>query len=167
MPCYHPLTASDDAPLAALIRRILRDHGLAIPGTAYYDEALDHLSEYYLADPRRRAYLVLRDGDALIGGVGVAELPQLPACAELQKLYLAEAYRGRGLGRELLARAEAEALRLGYRQIYLETHTNLAAALRLYHSAGYREIPRPAFVVHSTMDRFYLKPLRGAALEER
>ena len=48
---------------------------------------------------------------------------------------------------------------MGYRRIYLETHTNLEAAMHEYERSGYRRIERPASVVHSTMDRFYLKEL--------
>ena len=54
---------------------------------------------------------------------------------------------------------ERAALEMGYRQIYLETHTNLEAAVRLYERCGYHEIPKPEFVIHSTMNRFYLKEL--------
>ena len=41
---YRPLTAQDDAAIAALIRGNLKANRLDIPGTAYYDEALDCLS---------------------------------------------------------------------------------------------------------------------------
>ena len=52
---------------------------------------------------------------------------------------------------------EEEAKRTGYHMVYLETHTNLKAAIHLYEKCGYREIERPESVVHSTMNRFYLK----------
>ena len=162
---YATITARDDAPLAALIRRLLSAHGLDIPGTAYYDEALDHLSAFYLADPARRAYIVAREdagedgAGKLLGGAGLAECALFPDCAELQKLYVSEDAQGRGLGTELVRRGEQEAVRPGCRRIYLETHTNLGAALHLYEKLGYRRIERPAQVVHSTMNRFYLKEL--------
>ena len=35
----------------------------------------------------------------------------------------------------------------------------LTAALHLYARCGYREIPRPASIVHGAMDRFYYKEL--------
>ena len=54
---------------------------------------------------------------------------------------------------------EERARALGYRQMYLETHTNLQAAIHEYERSGYRQIPRPAAVVHTTMDRFYIKEL--------
>ena len=162
MTAFHKIGPSDDTALAALIRRSLKAHGLDLPGTAYYDAALDHLSEFYTAAPDKRAYFVLSENGETVGGIGLSEFPFLPGCAELQKLYLADRFKGRGLGYRLMERVEAEALRLGYRQIYLETHTNLAAAIHVYERAGYREIPRPAGVVHSTMNRFYRKNLKAA-----
>ena len=42
-----PLSAEQDAALARMIRANLEAHHLDIPGTAYFDEALDHLSAYY------------------------------------------------------------------------------------------------------------------------
>ena len=48
---------------------------------------------------------------------------------------------------------------LGYRRLYLETHTNLTAACRMYEKLGFSVIDRPAGVQHGTMNRFYLKEL--------
>ena len=47
----------------------------------------------------------------------------------------------------------------GYKKIYLETHTNLKAAIHLYEKCGYKLIEKPKEVVHSSMNRFYLKEL--------
>ena len=147
-----------DAALAGLIRANLKAYHLDIPGTAYYDEGLDHLSDSY-AHPDR-AYCVLLDDGRVVGGAGCAEFPGFPRCCELQKLYLDDSVKGHGYGYDLLAYIEARAREMGYRQIYLETHTNLQAAIHIYEKTGYREIPRPDCVVHSTMDRFYLKGLK-------
>ena len=157
---YREILPKDDAPLAAIIRDNLKKHGLDIPGTAYFDSNLDHLSEFYLAEPAKRVYFVLTDEkDQVAGGAGVAEFAPIPGCAELQKLYLAEYLQGGGLGYEMIGLVEERARRLGYRQIYLETHTNLRAALHIYEKMGYTRIPKPDFVVHSTMNRFYSKSL--------
>ena len=152
---YRPLAPEHDAAMADLIRGNLRRFRLDIPGTAYYDEALDHLSAYY-RQPGRAYYVLLEDG-AVVGGIGLAEFRG--DCCELQKLYLADAVKGRGLGYDLIRHIEEKARELGYRSVYLETHTNLAAAIHVYERAGYREIPRPAGVVHSTMNKFYIKQL--------
>ena len=152
---YRPLSSDYDAEIAALIRDNLRNHGLDIPGTAYYDEALDHLSEYY--DQPGRAYYVLLENGVAVGGIGLAEFRG--DCCELQKLYLADAVKGRGLGYEMIGLIEEKARNLGYRRIYLETHTNLRAAIHVYERSGYQQIPRPEGVVHCTMNRFYQKCL--------
>ena len=47
----------------------------------------------------------------------------------------------------------------GYKQLYLETHTNLQVAIQLYEKLGFRRIEKPEAVVHGTMDHFYLKKL--------
>lgn len=54
---------------------------------------------------------------------------------------------------------EDKAREFGYEQMYLETHTNLEAAIHIYEKMGYSLIGRPKCVVHSTMNRFYLKSL--------
>ena len=79
---------------------------------------------------------------------------------ELQKLYLADAWKGRGYGKRLMETVLGFARSAGYERVYLETHTNLQTALCLYEKFGFRQIERPKAAVHSTMDRFYLKELR-------
>ena len=154
---FVPIEPHQDAAMAAIVRAALKTHGLDIPGTAYFDEALDHASVYY--DRPGRAYYVLLEDGAVTGGVGLAEFEGLPGCCELQKLYLSPAARGRGLGYRMIRFIEERARALGYRQMYLETHTNLQAAIHEYERSGYRQIPRPAAVIHTTMDRFYIKEL--------
>ncbi len=155
-----PITADDDAAIAAIIRANLEAYQLDIPGTAYFDPELDHLSAYYDAAPDRRAYFILTDAaGTVLGGAGLAEFPGLNACAELQKIYLVDSAKGKGLGTALARAVEAHARKLGYRRLYLETHTALDAAIRLYERLGYQRIEQPVPTVHTTMDRFYLKEL--------
>ncbi len=157
---YRPITAGDDAAIAAIIRANLEAYHLDRPGTAYFDPELDHLSAYYSAAPARRGYWIAEDAQAeILGGVGIAAFPAIPHCAELQKLYLSDRTKGRGCGSALLRLAEQQARTLGYRTLYLETHTALTAAIRLYETHGFRQIPRPEGALHSTMDRFYQKSL--------
>lgn len=62
--------------------------------------------------------------------------------AEIKRMYVRPAYRGRGLARQLLCALEELAFRTGQTVLRLETGSYLPAALRLYASAGYAEIPR-------------------------
>jgi ribosomal protein S18 acetylase RimI-like enzyme len=57
-------------------------------------------------------------------------------------MWVADAVRGTGLGRRLLAALEAEAAARGVAVVRLETHRALTEAIALYRSAGYREVDR-------------------------
>ena len=155
------ISSADDARLAQIIRASLRDKGLDIPGTAYFDPELDHLSAYYLSDSDSRRYLVLVDeNDLAVGGVGLSCLSWDPLCAEVQKLYLAGHVKGRGLGRTLMGALEREARAMGFSSMYLETHSSLKTAISLYRSMGYTEVERPEGAIHSAMDCFMRKEFR-------
>ena len=61
------------------------------------------------------------------------------------------------MGRRLLAFAEAEALRRGYREIRLYTHQTMVENQRLYASIGYEETGRGT---KAGFDRVFMrKPL--------
>ncbi len=151
----------DNAEMAEIVRKNLEKYHLNIPGTAYFDPELEHLSRYYEENPAKRAYFVMEDESGkVIGGIGIAEFLGFEKCAEIQKLYLVDEAKGKGLGRMLLEKAESYAQKLGYRQLYLETHTNLDAAIRLYERKGFHLIEKPDCVLHGTMNRFYMKQIQ-------
>lgn len=156
---YREINKADDTVLADIVRRNLKAHGLDIPGTVYFDDNLDHLSDFYLGDKARRYYFIAVEDDEVVGGVGLAEFEYFEDCAELQKLYLTDCVKGRGIGYQLIRMVEEKARELGYRKMYLETHTNLEAAIHIYKKCGYNEIEKPAGVVHATMNRFFIKEL--------
>ncbi|EAC9481301.1 GNAT family N-acetyltransferase, partial [Listeria monocytogenes] len=109
-PIFRSIQSQDDAPLAAIIRKSLTDHQLAVPGTAYFDPELDHLSEFYAADPASRHYFVVTDeSGTLLGGGGLAAYDSEGQIAELQKFYLSDAAKGQRLSYPLLAKIEAKA----------------------------------------------------------
>ena len=60
----------------------------------------------------------------------------------LDNIAVSPARQGLGLGRRLLAFAEAEALRRGYCEIRLYTHQTMVENQRLYASIGYEETGR-------------------------
>lgn len=155
------LTEKWDKELAQIIRYNLKMHKLDLPGTVYFDPEVEHLSAFYAEKPNKRKYIILVDEEQnLLGGVGLAEFENIPECAELQKLYLTDVAKGKGYGKTLVEQVQMLAKEMGYKRMYLETHTNLAAAIQLYKKCGFREIERPDFVNHSTMDTFFMKELR-------
>ena len=151
------ITPEDDPAVAALVRDNLKKFSLDIPGTVYFDEGLDHLSGFYNSDVCK--YFVAEAEGKIIGGIGFAPFTPMKDTAELQKLYLADEAKGNGIGYELINFIEGKMRKAGFKQSYLETHKNLQAAIHIYEKSGYHEIERPKEVVHSTMDRFFLKGL--------
>ena len=156
----HLITKDDDAVIAAIIRANLERYHLDIPGTAYFDLELDHLSRYYDSGSEARTYFILtEESGRVIGGAGMEKFSGFDRCAELQKLYVAEGWKDRGYGKLLMKTIEEYARAAGFRRLYLETHSNLEVAMRMYEKYGFHLIGRPESVVHSTMDRFYMKEL--------
>jgi ribosomal protein S18 acetylase RimI-like enzyme len=78
------------------------------------------------------------------GAVIAAIIVLLPALDYLflDNIAVSPARQGLGLGRQLLAFAEAEALRRGYHEIRLYTHQTMVENQRLYTSIGYEETGR-------------------------
>ena len=153
-----PITAADDPFIAKIIRTNFEQYHLNIPGTAYFDPQLDHLSAYY-AQNGRSYFVAVDESGTVLGGCGFAEFPAFARCAELQKLYLADAAKGRRVGKRLSETVELAAKEAGYETLYIETHTKFDAAIRLYEKLGFQPIEKPQGVQHDTMNRFYLKSL--------
>ena len=59
---------------------------------------------------------------------------------EVKRMYVAPAWRGRGLSRRVLARLEELAASLGARRVVLETGLQQPEAMRLYETSGYERI---------------------------
>lgn len=157
---YRKIEPGDDSQIAKIIRTNLEKLHLDIQGTAYFDPELEHLSTYYSCNPQKRVYLIaLNEAKQVLGGVGVAEFNGFANCAELQKLYLDDSVKGMGYGKKLMQLAQEWAKKAGYQKMYLETHTNLAVAIKLYEKMGFQQLERPDIAVHGTMNRFYIKAL--------
>lgn len=156
---YRLIEPKDDRILAEIIRDNLKAYKLDIPGTVYFDDNLNHLSDFYLASPQRVYFIALDDDDNIVGGIGLAELDFMEDTAELQKLYLTDAAKGQGLSYKLMELVEKAAINKGYKRMYLETHTNLKTAIHVYEKCGYKLIEKPKEVVHSSMNRFYIKEM--------
>jgi len=65
-----------------------------------------------------------------------------PAVAWLYDIFVEESQRGRGIGRAMLDRLEAEARAAGHRRVELNVFGDNASAKHLYDSVGYVEMAR-------------------------
>ena len=139
---YRHIRKTDNRNVAELIRSVFREFGIARPGTVYFDPTTDDL--YTLFREPRSIYWIAEENGTIIGGCGIYPTPGMPErCAELVKLYLDPAKRGRGIGRELMNKSLSSAKRMGYKQIYLESLPELSKAISLYENAGFKHIQGP------------------------
>ena len=154
------ITKQDDAALAKIIRAILKAHDLALPGTAYFDPELDCLSSFYMNKEGRAYYVALDEAGAVVGGAGFGEFNGDKTVAEMQKLYIVPEKRGTGLCSRLIKLVEEGAAKAGYKELYLETHHNLAKATEVYAAKGYNRLEKSrSGSLHQLMDIFFNKAL--------
>ena len=98
--------------------------------------------------PMRQDYRqVIRDRNVTVaeeGGriVGVLVLGASRRGFLLDNVAVHPAVQGRGVGRNLLSRAEDEARRAGHRSIWLYTHQRMTESRALYERIGYVEVGR-------------------------
>jgi putative acetyltransferase len=85
--------------------------------------------------------------------------------AELKRMYVRPAYRGRGIARQMIVALEEEAYATGRWVIQLETGIYLPAAIALYRSAGYEPIPAYGEYVGNPYSVCFAKRLPAASVQ--
>ena len=81
--------------------------------------------------------LLARDrSGAAIGCVALRPLAE-PGCCEMKRLFVTTQGRGLGLGRALTEAVIAEAARLGYAELRLDTLPSMREAIALYRKLGF------------------------------
>jgi GNAT superfamily N-acetyltransferase len=132
-PRIRTATAADVPAIAEIVDHAYRHYITRIgkpPGPMLDD---------YAARVSEGVVWVLDDG-AVIAAI-IVLLPA-PNYLLLDNIAVAPSRQGWGLGRRLLAFAEAEALRRSYREIRLYTHQTMVENQRLYASIDYEETER-------------------------
>jgi ribosomal protein S18 acetylase RimI-like enzyme len=95
--------------------------------------------EDYVARVSEGAVWLLEEGTVLAARIVLVPAPNYLL---LDNIAVSPARQALGLGRRLLAFAEDEALRRGYREIQLHTHQTMVENQLLYTSIGYEETGR-------------------------
>ncbi|MDA8048805.1 MAG: GNAT family N-acetyltransferase [Rhodospirillales bacterium] len=132
-PRIRAATAADVPLIAQIVERAYRHY---IP---HMGKPPGPMLDDYALRVSKGAVWVIEDAGG-IGGILVL-LPK-PGHLLLDNVAVAPMRQGHGLGRRLLAFAEAEALRRGYREIRLYTHQTMVENQRLYAAIGYEETGR-------------------------
>ncbi len=130
-------TAPDDIAIArTLFREYAASIGIDLSFQGFQAE-LDGLPGKYA--PPRGALFIAREDSLPLGCVAIRPLDE-PEIAELKRLYVRPAGRGKGVGKALTRHAIDRARAIGYRALRLDTLATMKDAQSLYRKLGFREI---------------------------
>jgi putative acetyltransferase len=128
----------DERPAVAdLLREYEADIGVSLCFQGFAGELAELPGQYAL--PKGQMIFARTEVDGLVGCVALRPVAGEPELCEMKRLYVRPAARGTGLGRRLAIAALAEARRLGYTRICLDTLFSMTAAQALYRALGFRQ----------------------------
>ncbi|WP_411149275.1 GNAT family N-acetyltransferase [Streptomyces sp. A30] len=116
-------------------------------------------------DPPNGIYLIAYDEDGTPVATGGWRCQDtngegnLDGDAEVKRMYVIDAMRGRGLARRMLAALEEDARAAGRRRMVLETGTEQPEAIALYTSSGYEPCGKFGYYRHFESSRCFAKEL--------
>jgi putative acetyltransferase len=125
--------AADEVPaVIALIGRVYAEYGFVYEPATEVPDLLAFARTYA---PPRGAFFVVRDGESVVGSVGVDRVDG--ETAELHRLYLDAGLRGRGLGRVLVERVLEWCRQEAVSRLILWSDTRFDLAHGLYERMGF------------------------------
>ena len=153
------IVSKDNAAMAKIIRDSLEEFNAAKPGTVYFDEITDRLSDVFSTP--RSAYYVMDVNGELAGGGGFYPTEGLPTdTCELVKMYVSKKFRGNGYGQMLLEKSMQQAKKAGFTKMYIESMPELSNALGMYEKNGFEYISHSlGNSGHTCCDIFMIKKL--------
>lgn len=129
-----------DTRSIAIARELFREYAQSLDFSLDFqdfDREVQGLPGEY-APPRGALFLAWVEGDSA-GCVGVRPIDG--TVCEMKRLYVRPEFRVRGVGRFLAERAVEEGRSLGYERMWLDTVPSMTAAIGLYRSMGFTDIP--------------------------
>lgn len=154
-----PVTAEYDVDICQIIKQVGKEYGAVGEGFGPSDAEVENMSQYYLAKNRSLYLVALLEGK-VVGGCGVAPFGEDGRTCELKKLFLLKESRGLGLGKTLSLACLEFAKQQGFERCYLDTLSNMSAAVRLYENLGFEHLTAPLEgTLHNGCDVWMLKSL--------
>ncbi len=130
-----PWEVADRQAVAEVVGMVLAEYGLGWEPEGADRDVLE-VEQCYL-ETGGEFWTLLNSGDQVIGSAGYYPISRSAGAVEIRKMYLLEAYRGKGLGRYALGELEKSIKSRGFREIWIETAAVLVEAVRLYENSGY------------------------------
>ena len=131
------VAAGDDATLAEA-RSLFREYQRALG----VDLCFQGFDAELAAPPRGRLYVGRVAGEA---ACCIALRAHDTTTAEMKRLFVRPAFRGRGFGQRLAEAVIADARAIGYAAIVLDTLPDMASAQAMYVALGFRDIAAYTF----------------------
>lgn len=132
---------SDNKQVEAVIRACFHEFSIPLEGTAYTDDETPRMYESY--QNYNEVYYVIESQGEVLGGGGIKPLRGFEnEVCEIQKMYFSPKIRGKGFGKELFEICLQSAKAFGYKTCYLESASQLKAAIHIYESYGFNHLDK-------------------------
>ena len=129
----------DNAEIEQVIRACFHEFKIPLKGTAYEDDETPRMFQSYQRD--NEVYFVVEAESEVLGGAGVKPLKDFETeVCEIQKMYFSPRVRGLGIGKLMFEKCLHAAKELGYSKCYLESASQLKAAIHIYESYGFEHL---------------------------
>lgn len=132
----------DNPQIEAIIKGCFPEFKIPLKGTAYEDAETPFMFESYQGE--REVYYVIANEKEVLGGGGIKPLQDFDAnVCELQKMYFSPKVRGKGFGKLMFKRCLQAAKDFGFEICYLESASQLKAAIHIYEDFGFEHRTEP------------------------
>lgn len=132
----------DNSAIEQVIKDIFPEFNMPMVGTAYEDKETPRMFESYQGE--KEVYYIIEENGTAVGGGGIKPLRDFETeVCELQKMYFSPTIRGKGLGKKMFNKCMQAAKDFGYKKCYLESASQLKAAIHIYENNGFIHLDKP------------------------
>ncbi len=132
----------DNESIETIMTNCFVEFGMPISGSSLEDEDVKRMYEGFQFE--KAVYYVIEQNGKVLGGGGVKQLQGAANdTCELQKMYFHPDARGKGYGKQIFDLCIKAAKGFGFKFCYLESASQLKAAIRMYEMNGFRHLNKP------------------------
>ena len=145
-----PIEPKDNKEIEEIILKVSEEYGTYDPksksgaGAGAGDPELKDIYSAY-KDKGNKYWVVTDENDKIVGGGGYTRLKgagEDEKICEMQKLFILPEARGKGLGKKFVELFLSEAIKDGYKEMYLETVKQMKEAVKLYEKYDFKHLSK-------------------------